>query len=116
MAIVDAVIEEKARAAVRVLAQRAHVRAVYLFGSQVDGTADEWSDIDIAAFIDEADEWDFQQHVAACVETRRQVGDDVELHLFPADSLRNPPRASFAQYIVQHGTRLDIQGIDAPSD
>lgn len=116
MAFVDAVSEEKARAALRVLARRAHVRAAYLFGSQVEGTADRWSDIDIAAFIDEADRWDFEQRVAACVEAQREVGDDVELHLFSTESLENPPRASFAQYILGHGARLDIEGINAVSE
>ena len=113
MVVVHAVIEERARAALRILARRAQVRAAYLFGSRIEGTADEWSDIDIAAFIDKADQWDLQQRVDVCVEARQEVGDDVELHLFPAESLKNPPRASFAQYILRHGARLDIDGIDA---
>lgn len=112
MALVDAAIKEKARAAVRVLARRARVRAAYLFGSQIEGTADRWSDIDIAAFIDEADAWDLDQRVAACVEPQELVGNDIELHLFSTRSLLNPPRASFAQYVLQHGTPLDIEGIN----
>jgi len=108
MVVVHTVIEEKARAALRVLARRTRVRAAYLFGSQVAGTADQWSDIDIGAFIEEAEPWDLQQRVDVCVEIRREVGDDVELHLFLADSLDNPPRASFAQYVLSHGVFLDI--------
>ena len=111
MGVVDTVIEEKARAALRVLARRARVRAAYLFGSRVEGTANPWSDIDVAAFIDEADQWGLQQRVDVRVEVRQQVGDDVELHLFPAEALDNPPRASLAQYVLQHGTRLPIEGI-----
>ncbi len=111
MVVDHAVIEEKVRASLRVLARRARVRAAYLFGSHVTGTADEWSDIDIAAFIDEAEQWNLQQRVDVCVEVRQEVGDDIELHLFPSDSLDNPPRASFAQYILSHGAVLDIDGI-----
>ncbi|MCH7720861.1 MAG: nucleotidyltransferase domain-containing protein [Planctomycetes bacterium] len=113
MVVVHAVIEEKARAALRVLARRTRVRAAYLFGSRIEGTADQWGDIDIAAFIEEGGQWNLQQRVEACVEARREVGDEIELHLFPAESLENPPRASFAQYILRHGTPLDIDGIDA---
>ena len=116
MVVVHAVIEQKARAALRVLARRAHVRAAYLFGSQVAGTADEWSDIDLAAFIEEGAQWDLQQRVDVCVEARREVGDDIELHLFPADSLENPPKASFAEYVLRHGARLDIEGIDVVNE
>ena len=112
MAVVDAVIEEKARAALRVLARRARVRAAYLFGSRVEGTADPWSDIDVAAFIDGADRWDLRQRVNVRVETREQVGDDVELHIFPASSYDNPPRASFAQYVLKHGSPLSLEGIE----
>ena len=113
MVVVHAVIEEKARAALRILARRARVRAAYLFGSRIEGTADPWSDIDVAAFIDQADQWDLRQRVDVCVEARQEVGDDVELHLFPAESFEDPPRASLAQYILCHGARLDIDGIDA---
>ena len=113
MVVVHAVIEERARAALRVLVRRARVRAAYLFGSRIDGTADRWSDIDVAAFIDKADQWGLKQRVEVCVEARQEVGDDIELHLFPTASLKNPPRASFAQYILRHGAQLDIDGIDA---
>ncbi len=112
MVVVHAVIEERARAALRILARRARVRAAYLFGSRIEGTADQWSDIDVAAFIDQADQWDLQQRVDVCVEARQEVGDDIELHLFPTESLENPPRASFAQYILRHGAQLNIDGID----
>jgi hypothetical protein len=35
-----------------------------------------------------------------------KVGNEVEAHLFPVSSLTNPPRASFAQYILRHGIRI----------
>lgn len=108
MAVIDAVIEEKARAALQVLAGQARVRAAYLFGSRVDGTADRWSDIDLAAFIETGERWDLKRRVAVCAEARRQAGDDVELHLFPAAALDNPPRASLAQHVLKHGVALDF--------
>jgi predicted nucleotidyltransferase len=111
MVVIDAAVEQRARAALRILARRAHVRAAYLFGSRVEGTADESSDIDIAAFIDEADWWTLDQRVAACVEPQQLVGDDIELHLFPTESLHNPLRASFAQFVLQRGVRLGLENV-----
>jgi len=116
MVVIEALTERRARDVLRVLARRARVRAGYLFGSQVEGTADRWSDIDVAAFIDEADQWDFEQRVAACVEAREEVGDDVELHLFPSASLTNPPRASFAEYVLKHGLALDAKDLRVPPE
>lgn len=113
MAVIDVAVERKARAAVSILARRAHVRAAYLFGSRVEGKADPWSDIDIAAFIDEADTWDLDQRVAACVEPQHAVGNEIELHLFSTRWLRDPPRASFAQYVLRHGVPLDIDALES---
>jgi len=115
MAVVDAVIADRAVEAVRVIGRWGRVRAAYLFGSQVQGTADQWSDIDIAVFVDGAEQWDFDRLSRACAEAQRRAGLDIEMHILPASSYENPPRASFAKHILQHGARLDIEAINAKS-
>lgn len=112
MAVVNDLIQQRARRAVEVVAQQASVRAAYIFGSLAEGTADEFSDIDIAAFVEGAGQWDIQRRTRAAIEAQKQVGDDIEMHFFPASSYENPPRASFAQYILSHGVPLDIDGIE----
>ena len=112
MAVVPDVTQQRAQAAVEVIARRAPVRAAYLFGSQVEGTADGFSDIDVAAFVEGAAQWDLRQRVRASVEVREEVGDDIEMHIFPSSSYENPPRASFAQYILSHGVALDIDSVE----
>ena len=52
MAILDAELEGRALAATRTLARLGTIRAAYVFGSQVEGRADRWSDIDVAAFME----------------------------------------------------------------
>jgi hypothetical protein len=69
----------------------------------VDGTADAFSDVDIAAFIDGLEQWDFQERIRVIVDLQAELGDDLEFHFFPAESLTNPPRASFAEHILRHG-------------
>ena len=109
MALVDAVITDRAMEAVRAIEPWGRVRAAYLFGSHVQGTADEWSDIDVAAFVEGAEDWDFEQLSRACGAAQHRAGLDIEMHIFPASLYENPPRASFAQYVLQHGTRLAIE-------
>jgi predicted nucleotidyltransferase len=106
MGTVDTAIEDRALAAVKVLSQLGAVRAAYLFGSHVEGTPDEWSDIDVAVFMEGIEQWDIHQHVAAMALVMAKVGSEVEAHLFPVASLDNPPRGGFAQYILRHGTRI----------
>jgi len=109
-------IRERSLEAVRVLTRLGRVRAAYVFGSQAEGTADEWSDLDIAAFMDDVEGWDMRQRGQAMVTVQKRVGWDVELHLFPASASRNPPKASFAEYVLRHGARLDIEGLDAETE
>lgn len=110
MVVVDAVILEKAVRGVRALERWGHVRAAFLFGSQVQGGTDEWSDIDVAAFVEGAEQWDFHRLSRACADAQRRGGRRVELHILPAASYESPLRASFSQYILQHGMRLDLNG------
>lgn len=103
---VDARVEDRARAAVAILARLGVVRAAYLFGSHVEGTVDAWSDIDVAAFIEGLEQWDIRQRARAMALVMEEAGSDVEAHLFPASALDHPPPASFAEYVLRRGTRV----------
>ena len=106
MAVAKDLIRERARAAIEAVNRKAQVRAAYLFGSQVTGTADADSDIDIAAFLENGERLGLQQRVRLGIEVREQAGDDIEVHFFPAESLYHPPAASFAAYVVEHGIAI----------
>ena len=110
MIVVNDVMADRALQAVGAIERWGRVRAAYLFGSQTDGTADRWSDIDVAVFVEGAEEWDFERLSRACADVQREVGFDVEIHVFPASSYENPPRAGFAQHVIKHGIPLDIEG------
>jgi predicted nucleotidyltransferase len=83
------------------------VRAVYVFGSHVNGSADQWSDIDVAAFMDGIDDWSIQRPVRAMTQVQRDAGLDIEAHLFPDRVRCHPQRGSFSEYILKHGVRID---------
>jgi predicted nucleotidyltransferase len=106
MGTVDTAIESRALAAVEVLSCLGVVRAAYLFGSHVEGTPDQWSDIDVAVFMEGVEHWDIHQHVEAMALVMEKVGSEVEAHLFPVADLGNPPRGGFAKYILRHGIRI----------
>jgi predicted nucleotidyltransferase len=103
MGTVDAAIESRALAAVEALSCLGVVRAACLFGSHVEGTADQWSDIDAAVFIEGVEQWDIHQRATAMALVMEKVGSEVEAHLFPASDLADPPRGGFAKYILHHG-------------
>lgn len=109
MAVLDQIISDKIRAATRVLSRYGSVHAAYLFGSQVEGTADEWSDIDIAAFMDGIDGLDMKARASIAARVMIEVSSDVEVHLFPSSSLESPGRGSFAEYILNHGIRVSAE-------
>jgi predicted nucleotidyltransferase len=106
MRTLDTAIESRALAAVEVLSGLGAVRAAYLFGSHVEGTPDRWSDIDVAVFMEGVENWDIHQRAEAMALVMEKVGSDVDAHLFPASSLDDPPRGSFAEYILRHGIRI----------
>jgi len=111
MAVLAAEVRDRALAAARAFDRRAAVRAAYVFGSQAEGRADEWSDIDLAVFMDAVEGWDARKRARVIVQVQKEVGFDVEPHLFPASALANPLPASFAEYILRRGTRLDFEGV-----
>jgi predicted nucleotidyltransferase len=103
---IDSSVAEKARAALEVLSRMTEVDSAYVFGSQVEGRADEWSDVDLAVFVHGLENWSLQDRVGAAVEVQKKVGDDVELHFFPVSAAREPDPASFADWILAHGIEL----------
>ena len=106
MAQLDIAIEQRARAAVACLSRFAVVTAAYLFGSQVEGRADQWSDIDLAVFIEGMETWDLHDRARIAAQVQREVGDDIELHFFPAEALEHHHNASFAAWVLHHGVKL----------
>ncbi len=75
----------------------------YLFGSQVEGSPDESSDIDIAAVSPAADTMDAATKVALVVDVERQVGASVELHLYGANQFAEARPTNFFGYLLTHG-------------
>ena len=108
MVVLDGMTGERARRAVAVLARCCPVRAAFVFGSRVLGGADEWSDLDLAAFVDGLDDWSLQRRVRAVVQTQKEAGDDLDVHLFPAAFLRRPPPASLAAVVLEQGVSIDV--------
>ncbi|MBI1827022.1 MAG: nucleotidyltransferase domain-containing protein [Planctomycetes bacterium] len=110
MVAINADVMRRATAAVDVLSRIGTVRAAYIFGSYVDGRADQWSDIDVAAFIDGIESLDLWQRAGVIARVQKEVGFDIEPHLFRTASFDTPSRGSFAAYVIDHGIRIDEAG------
>jgi len=106
MAAIHADVRQRALAATRTLARLATLRAAYVFGSHANGRADEWSDIDVAAFLDGIETWNLERRAKAMALVMEEAGSDVEAHLFPASTFDKPEPGSFAADILRHGIRI----------
>jgi predicted nucleotidyltransferase len=103
MAEVDAAVRTRCRKALQVVARQAPITAAFLFGSYAEGRVDRWSDIDLAVFVEGAEEWDIVRRAKSCAQVQKEVGDDFELHFLPARAMRSPAPASFAAFILKRG-------------
>lgn len=104
MAQLDEMTKNRLRLALEALSLRVRPDSVYLFGSRAEGGADEWSDYDLAAFLDGAEHWDIFDRARLSAEVQKEAGDDIELHVFPAEQARtrnpaaSPPTLSSTVY------------------
>jgi predicted nucleotidyltransferase len=108
MAQLDVVIEQRSKVAVAAVSRFGRVVRAYLFGSQVEGTADRWSDIDLAVFVEGVESWDIHQRARVAAQVQKTAGDDVEIHFLPAKSLQEHDDASFAAWVLNHGVEVQI--------
>lgn len=83
------------------------MRAAYVFGCQIEGRADRWSDIDVAAFVVGAEKWSLWERAGIIADVQRETGFDIDAHLFSAVALEQSEPRSFAHWVITHGVRLE---------
>lgn len=98
MATLAPAIAESVDRFVLLLQQRQRVAAVYVYGSQVQGTATRWSDIDLAVISPDFSADLFQERLAL-MRLAAQIDDRIEPHPFmPEDfNVSNPLAAEIRQ-------------------
>ncbi len=106
MVRIDTVIEACARRAIEVLSRSSKVAAAYVFGSHVDGTVDPWSDIDLAVFVENLDTFDLSDRARVTARVQKEAGDDVDLHLVPAEALEQRDPGGFSAWVLAHGVEI----------
>jgi len=87
--------------------KRFEVKAVYLFGSQVRGAEQQWSDVDIGIFLRDFKNASYRDRIRAIVEVQRELGDDLEFHFFDASNPTNQESVSFAAEVIRTGIRVE---------
>lgn len=108
MVVLDAALERRVREAALEFSNHYPVRAAYVFGSRITGTADEFSDIDLGVFAEGVENWDAVKRAQTISLVQLKTGFDIEFHVFPARSFDDLDSASFAAYVRRHGTAVDI--------
>lgn len=92
--------------AVCFLTDRLPVAAVIVFGSQVQGGAHEWSDVDLAVFSPCVAQMTLLDRVRLASELQIACGFELEPHFFPASALHDPAKGSFAAHVIRTGRRI----------
>ena len=96
------------RKALDVLAGRVRVVGAYLFGSHVEGTPGPYSDVDLAVFAEGAEHWGLFERVDLATYVQSRVSHRIDPHFFPAHALEHPEPGSFAEFVIEHGRRIDL--------
>ncbi len=103
MATLPPAIAQSVNRYIRALRQRRRIAAVYVYGSQVKGTATRWSDIDLAVISPDFSADLFQERLAL-MRLAAQIDDRIEPHPFtPEDFNASHPLAA---EIRQTGVRV----------
>jgi predicted nucleotidyltransferase len=84
-------------------AMRQHVQAAYVYGSQVKGTAVEWSDIDLAVVSPDFSADLFQERLAL-MRLAAQIDDRIEPHPFTPEDFNDTD--SLASEIRRTGVQV----------
>lgn len=100
--------DERVAHILEVVAGHVTVTAACLYGSQLAGATDEWSDIDLAIFCPEAETWSTWQRIDAQAAIKDEVGYDVDVRLYSDRWLEEVTRrpASFVAHVLRRGRRL----------
>ncbi|MCL4516869.1 MAG: nucleotidyltransferase domain-containing protein [Firmicutes bacterium] len=101
-------VTEIASKTIRLLKDRIPIQSAYLFGSYTQGTADDDSDIDIAAFSPAIDNMDLETKIDLVARVQKEANAEVEIHLFPERCLKEARATNFYGYILSTGTEIKV--------
>jgi predicted nucleotidyltransferase len=99
-------VERLSQQALATLEAEVPIAAAFLFGSYVEGGADEWSDIDLAIFTPERARLKIAERSRLQLHVQRLCALDLELLFYPAEALGSARPTNFYGYLVEHGKRL----------
>lgn len=88
------------------LRSKIKVETIFLFGSYVSGTPHKYSDIDIAVFSPDIEKMNIEEKAKLAAEVKLKIDSAIELHLFPAKSLKEARPTNFCGYILRTGKRI----------
>ncbi|MCX6089828.1 MAG: nucleotidyltransferase domain-containing protein [Candidatus Atribacteria bacterium] len=102
-------VHQLAQKAVDLLSSRLIIKAAYLYGSHITGSADKQSDIDIGIFIEGYNTFSLSQIVKLIILVQKEIDDTLDIHFFPAEALTHEEPGSFASFVIKHGLLIHHQ-------
>ena len=111
MVALNAEVRRRAMQTATSLHRRGVVRATFVFGSHAEGRAYEWSDIDVAVFMDDVESWNLWRRTRLMTEIQKEVGFDLEVHLFPASALTEADRHVYVLFCCQQAVEKALKAL-----
>lgn len=102
----EAEILEQVSEVIQYLKKRIKIDAAVLFGSVLSGKADEWSDIDLAIFSEDVNNWSFEEEISMMVDVQVTYPNSVEPHFYPVEALSEARPTNFWGHILETGRRI----------
>ena len=87
------------------LSEELSITAAVMFGSYVDGSPHEGSDIDLAVFTPDESRLKLKERARLQLGIQHRYAMDLELHLYPDRALERARPTNFYGYLLSHGRR-----------
>ena len=92
--------------ALDLLSKQFPISAAILFGSYVEGSPHDGSDIDLAVFTPDESRLRLEEKARLQLEVQRTCAIELELHLYSDQALTRARPTNFYGYLLTHGRRL----------
>jgi predicted nucleotidyltransferase len=89
--------------AIKYLKEYFDVRQIILFGSQLTGKANKFSDIDLAVISPDFDKKSFEDLVSIFAKITLLCDNAIEIHPYSLDALKEARPSNFLGYILKKG-------------
>ena len=88
------------------LKKKIRISEAFVFGSYAVGKPNMWSDIDLAIFSPDVEDWTIERRAELAIDIKLHCNANVELHIFSTEALSQARPTNFYGYIIENGRKV----------